>query len=237
MIHKKNAQGLKIMGVLILLMILIGFFSLDANTLFSLQTLKQYNIDIQQYIEHAPVQSALLFVTIYMVSTGLSLPIAGFLSLCSGAFFGLAWGTLLATLGGIIGASVAFLLSRFLFRDVIQGKYSEKLHAVNRGMEKDCAIYLLSLRLFPVIPYFILNLLMGVTSIRMITYILVSVAGMLPVTFIFVNAGTQLQNIQTMDDVMSPTVIAAFTLLALFILIGNWFAAKIKSRYERPSVE
>jgi uncharacterized membrane protein YdjX (TVP38/TMEM64 family) len=237
MIHKKNAQGLKIMGVLLLLMILIIFFSLDGETLFSLQTLKQYNIDIQQYIEHAPVQSALLFVTIYMVFTGLSLPVAGFLSLCSGAFFGLAWGTILATLGGIIGASAAFLLSRFLLRDMIQGKYSKKLHAVNRGIEKDGAIYLLSLRLFPVIPYFILNLLMGVTPIRIITYILVSIAGMLPVTFIFVNAGTQLQNIQTMDDVMSPTVITAFMLLAVFILIGNWLATKIRRRYEEPSIK
>jgi uncharacterized membrane protein YdjX (TVP38/TMEM64 family) len=111
------------------------------------------------------------------------------------------------------------------------------LGAINKGLEKDGAVYLLSLRLFPVIPYFILNVVMGVTNIPIYTYFLVSVVGMLPVTLIFVNAGTQLQNIKSMDDVMSPSFIAAFMLLGAFILIGHKLATVIRQRYENSTME
>ncbi len=233
----RNYRYLKGIILASLVLVFLGFLLLDIQSLFTLQTLKLYHAELQLNINQYPIESALLFISIYMISTGLSLPVAGILSLSSGAFFGLLWGTILSSTGGIIGSTTAFLLSRYLFRELVQGKYSERLLTINKGIEKDGAIYLLSLRLFPIIPYFILNLVMGVTPIRTLTYIIVSIVGMLPVTFIFVNAGTQLQRINSMDDIMSPSLIAALMLLAIFILVGHRIAANIKRKYENTFSE
>ena len=186
-----------------------------------------------------PLQTMAAFFLVYVAATGLSLPGATILTLAAGAIFGLLWGTVIVSFASSIGATLAFLASRYLLRDSIQAKFGDKLKAINAGIEKDGAFYLFTLRLVPAFPFFVINLVMGLTSIKTRTFYWVSQLGMLAGTIVYVNAGTQIAQIESAAGILSPALIASFTLLGIFPLIAKKIVAVIKarkvySRFTRP---
>jgi uncharacterized membrane protein YdjX (TVP38/TMEM64 family) len=150
------------------------------------------------------------------------------MTLVAGALFGVVLGTLIVSFASTMGATLAFLSSRYLLRDWVQGKFGERLRAVDDGLEKDGAFYLFTLRLIPVFPFFVINLLMGLTRIKTGTFFWVSQIGMLPATIVFVNAGTQISRIDSTAGLLSPTLIASFVALALFPWAAKGIVAVVK---------
>jgi uncharacterized membrane protein YdjX (TVP38/TMEM64 family) len=148
--------------------------------------------------------------------------------LVAGALFGVVLGTLIVSFASTMGATLAFLSSRYLLRDWVQGKFGERLRAVDDGLEKDGAFYLFTLRLIPVFPFFVINLLMGLTRIKTGTFFGVSQIGMLPATIVFVNAGTQISRIESTAGLLSPTLIASFVALAFFPWAAKGIVAVVK---------
>jgi uncharacterized membrane protein YdjX (TVP38/TMEM64 family) len=150
------------------------------------------------------------------------------MTLVAGALFGVVVGTLIVSFASTMGATLAFLSSRYVLRDWVQGKFGERLRAVDDGLEKDGAFYLFTLRLIPVFPFFVINLLMGLTRIKTGTFFWVSQIGMLPATIVFVNAGTQISRIESTAGLMSPTLIASFVALAFFPWAAKGIVAIVK---------
>ncbi len=169
----------------------------------------------------SPVLVTLISFVLYIVVVALSLPGATIMGLAMGALFGLGLGTLLVSFASTIGATLAFLTSRYLLRDYVQHHFGDKLKRINAGMAKDGALYLFMLRLVPAFPFFLINLLMGLTQIRTRTFYWVSQLGMLAGTLVYVNAGTQLANINNLSDIISPEVLLSFALLGIFPLIAK----------------
>ncbi|CAM3490236.1 FAD-dependent oxidoreductase [Halomonas sp. AOP12-C2-37] len=208
----------------VLLVIAIGVFFLSgAHQWFTLETLKAYQSDFQAAFNQNPWQVAGLFFAVYVVMTALSLPGATLLTLLGGALFGLGWGLLIISFASTLGATLAFVLSRFLFRQPIEKRFPRQFEAVNRGVERDGAFYLFMLRLVPVFPFFMINLVMGLTRIKTVTFYWVSQLAMLPGTAVFVNAGGQLGELESLGGIVSPTLLASFALLAIF----PWIARRI----------
>lgn len=190
--------------------------------LLTLEGLKSKQANIESYRASNPVLSVLLFCGIYIVATALSIPGATILTLAAGAIFGLLYGTIWVSISSTIGATLAFLMSRYFFKDAVRQKFGERLAAMEKSLEKDGAFYLFSLRLVPVIPFFVINLLMGLTPIKTLTYALVSWAGMLAGTVVYVNAGTQLSKLESLKGILSPAIIGSFVLLAAFPFIARY---------------
>jgi pyruvate/2-oxoglutarate dehydrogenase complex dihydrolipoamide dehydrogenase (E3) component/uncharacterized membrane protein YdjX (TVP38/TMEM64 family) len=191
------------------------------------------------WVESNLVLALLSYLGVYVLVTALSLPGATIMTLAGGALFGLVAGTLVVSFASSIGATLAFLASRFLFRDAVRARFGARLEPIERGVAKDGAFYLLSLRLVPGFPFFLVNLLMGLTPIRTATFYAVSQLGMLPGTLVFVYAGTQLARIDSLRDVLSPTLLGAFVLLGVLPLLLrallNWVAARRVYRgHRRP---
>ena len=211
------------------------FFIFDLKQYFSLDYFKAQRATIDAYVAANPLQAGLIFLAIYVAVTGLSLPGAAIMTLVGGAVFGLLWGTVLVSFASTLGATLAFLASRFLLRDWVQGKFGDKLKAINDGVAKEGAFYLFALRLVPVFPFFAVNLLMGLTRIKTLTYYWVSQIGMLAGTIVFVYAGTQLGAFK-----VGAGLIFAFVLLGLFPLIAKRVlnamkARKVYAHWKRPS--
>ncbi len=174
------------------------------------------------------------YALIYIIATALSLPGATILTLAGGALFGLWTGILVVSFASTIGATLACFVSRFLLRNWVQNRFSGKLKVINEGMEKEGPFYLFTLRLIPVFPFFVINLLMGLTEMPLLTYYWVSQVGMLPATFVYVNAGKELGKIQSLSGILSPGLIISFTILGLFPLVVrkglNFYIEKVKNR-------
>lgn len=207
-----------------------AFFLFDLGRYFNLEYLKQQQAVMDAFHERQPLTTALYYFLLYIVITGLSLPGAAILTLAGGAIFGLLWGTVIVSFASTIGATLAFLFSRYLFRDAIQGRFADKLTAINRGMAEEGAFYLFTLRLVPLFPFFIINLVMGLTPIRALTFFLVSQAGMLAGTIVYVNAGTQIAKIEQLKDIASPELILSFVLLGIFPLLAKKTVDYLKRR-------
>lgn len=220
----------KIMILVIALLVIVPFFLLGFNDLLTLQGIQARLGDFYAWRNAAPLLAGGLFFLAYVLITGFSLPGAAIMTLLAGALFGLWWGLLLASFASSIGALLAFLASRFLLRDSIQAKFADKLSSVNQGMAKDGAFYLLTLRLMPIFPFFLVNILMGLTTIKARTYYWVSQVGMLAGTLVYVNAGTQLAQIQSLSDIVSPALLGSFLLLGIFPLIAKKIIAVIQQR-------
>ncbi len=190
----------------ILLLVIVSciavFFYFDLQQFLTLEMLKSKQAAIIDYKNTHPVISAIFYAVIYIAVTGLSLPGAAILTLAGGAVFGLLWGTVIVSFASTIGATLAFLAARFLFRDSVENRFGDRLNAVNEGMKKDGAFYLFTLRLIPVFPFFMINLLMGLTAIKTRTFFWVSQLGMLAGTIVYVNAGTQLGKITSLSDIL-----------------------------------
>ena len=216
------------------------FFALGLQRYLSLEYVKSQQGQLEAWRAANPLVAALSFFGLYIGVTALSLPGATVLTLAAGAIFGLGWGSLIASFAASIGATLAFLMSRVVLRDWVQAKFGERLAAINEGVRKDGAFYLFSLRVVPLFPFFLINLAMGLTRIRVLTYYWVSQIGMLLGTLVYVNAGTQLARIDKLADVASPGVLASLALLGLFPLIAKkgvelFRARKATRRWKRPA--
>ncbi|NQT69218.1 MAG: dihydrolipoyl dehydrogenase, partial [Desulfobacteraceae bacterium] len=179
------------------------------------------------------------YISMYIAVTALSLPGANVMTLSGGALFGIWTGLLLISFASTIGATLAFLVSRFLLRDYVQNKFGDKLKAVNESFRKDGPFYLFTLRLVPIFPFFVINLVMGLTPIRTVMFYIVSQVGMLPGTIVYVNAGTQLAKIESLKGILSFEILLSFVLLGIFPLVAKKLVAFIKARqvlanYTRP---
>jgi pyruvate/2-oxoglutarate dehydrogenase complex dihydrolipoamide dehydrogenase (E3) component/uncharacterized membrane protein YdjX (TVP38/TMEM64 family) len=206
------------------------FFILDLGRFLNLEFLKQQQAVIDAYRDAHPLLTAAVFFLVYVAVTGLSLPGAAVMTLAGGAIFGLLWGTVIISFASTIGATLAFLASRLLFRDGVQRRFGDKLRTINDGMAREGAFYLFALRLVPIFPFFVINLLMGLTPIRTWTYYWVSQVGMLAGTVVYVNAGTQLAAIESVGGILSPAIIGSFALLGLFPFIAKKLVTVIEAR-------
>jgi uncharacterized membrane protein YdjX (TVP38/TMEM64 family) len=202
--------------VLVLLSAIVAYFVFDLGQILSLENFKASQADIVAAKDANPVLYISGFFLLYVAVTGLSIPGAAIMTLIAGALFGVLIGTIIVSFASTLGATLAFLSARFVLRDWVQGKFGERLRAIDEGLEKDGAFYLFTLRLIPVFPFFVINLLMGLTRIKTRTFFWVSQLGMLPATIVFVNAGTQISRIESTAGLLSPTLIASFVALALF---------------------
>ena len=229
----------RLLLALAVLLMLGAYFAFDLGRFFSLDYFRAEQQAIMAWRAAEPLAAALLFLLIYIGATALSLPGAAILTLVAGAVFGLVWGTVLVSIASTIGATLAFLMARFLMRDWVQGRFGEKIQTMNERVEKDGAFYLFTLRLVPVFPFFVINLAMGLTPIRTWTFFWVSQLGMLAGTLVYVNAGTQLAQIDSLQGILSPALLASFALLGLFPLAAKQVIRMLKERrvykgWQRP---
>lgn len=183
---------------------------------------------ISEYRQSNPLKSVLIFSAIYISATAASIPGALVLTLLGGAIFGFFLGTAVVAISATIGATIAFLLSRYLFNDLVRQRMGERLTKIRESFSKEGAMYLFSMRLVPVFPFFVINLLMGLTSIKTSTYAFASLIGMLPGTMAFINAGTQLSKLQSLKGLLSPAIIASFLLLAVFPYIAKFLLKQLR---------
>ena len=226
--------------LLISVVILISlFFIFGFHQYFTLDVLKSQQQEIQTYYHSNPVSAFTLYMLIYIAVTALSLPGAAVLTLAGGAVFGLGWGIILVSIASTLGATGAFLAARFLFRETVERKFGDRLKSINAGLAKDGTFYLFTLRLIPIVPFFMINLLMGLTTISTKTFFWVSQIGMLAGTVVYVNAGTQLGKIASLADIFSPALLFSFALLGIFPLLAKKIidamqAAKIYKSWDKP---
>jgi len=230
----------RVVMLIVLVIVIAGFFIFDLGQYFSLEFLKSQQAALEDYRQAHPLQTAAVMFVIYVLVTALSLPGAAVMTLAVGAIFGLFWGTVLVSFASTLGATLAFLISRFLLRDMVQGRFGDKLKTINAGIEKDGAFYLFGLRLVPLFPFFVINLAMGLTSLKTFTFAWVSQVGMLLGTLVYVNAGTQLGKIESLSGILSPGLILSFVLLGIFPLIARKILDGIKARkvfkaYHKPA--
>lgn len=200
---------------------IVAFFASGLQHQFTLANFKAQQAHFSELNHTHPVVTAGVFFILYVLVTALSLPGAAIMTLVGGALFGLLEGFLLVSFASSLGATLAFLASRFLLKDWVQSRFGERLKAFNQGVEKEGGFYLFTLRLVPAFPFFVINLVMGLTPIKPFTFYWVSQLGMLAGTFVYVNAGTQLGEINTLAGVVSPGLLASFALLGLFPLIAK----------------
>lgn len=205
--------------IAIFAVIVVIFFYFDIYDYFTLTYLQTQQHAILSYRDIHPVLTILIYGLIYICITGLSLPGATILTLAGGALFGLLWGAIIVSFASSIGATLAFLAARFLFRDSVERRFTDSLKMVNDGIAKDGPYYLFTLRLVPLFPFFAINLVMGLTTMKTLTFYWISQIGMLAGTLVYVNAGTQLASIKSLSDITSPILVGSFVLLGIFPLI------------------
>ncbi|WP_111637186.1 FAD-dependent oxidoreductase [Marinomonas shanghaiensis] len=222
---------MKKIGLLVLIVTLAaGFFYFDLNQLLTLQGLKSGLVEFEAWRRDSPILVGGAFLLLYVIVTALSLPGAVIMTLAAGALFGLLWGTLIVSFASSIGATLAFLVSRYLLQDMVQSRFGDRLKAFNEGIARDGAFYLFTLRLVPIFPFFLINLLMGLTAIRALTFYWVSQVGMFAGTLVYVNAGTQLGQLERLSGILSPSLLLSFVLLGVFPLIAKKIVDLVKAR-------
>jgi pyruvate/2-oxoglutarate dehydrogenase complex dihydrolipoamide dehydrogenase (E3) component/uncharacterized membrane protein YdjX (TVP38/TMEM64 family) len=234
-----NGKGGKAALALLIAAAVAAFFYFDLGRFLTLEQLKVQQGALADLLARKPVLLIGGFFLAYVAVTSLSLPGAAIMTLAAGAIFGLWLGTAIVSFASAVGATFAFLSSRYLLRDWVKGRFPKAARAVDAGVEKDGAFYLLTLRLIPAFPFFLVNLAMGLTAMRVLPFFFVSQLGMLPGTIVFVNAGTQLAAIESAGDILSPRLIGSFVLLGLFPLIaklvlGWWKGRKVYAGWRRP---
>jgi pyruvate/2-oxoglutarate dehydrogenase complex dihydrolipoamide dehydrogenase (E3) component/uncharacterized membrane protein YdjX (TVP38/TMEM64 family) len=213
---------IKKIALLLSLAIAVGlFFAFDLGQYLNLHTLKAQQQDIESFRAANPGIATLGYFIIYVLVTALSLPGATLLTLAGGAVFGLWWGLLIISFASTIGATLAFLIARYLLRDWVSQRFGQRLKTVDDGIAREGAFYLFTLRLVPLFPFFLINLLLGLTAMKARTFYWVSQVGMLAGTVVYVNAGTQLGKIDSLAGIVSPTLLGSFALLGIFPLIAR----------------
>ena len=206
------------------------FFAFDLQQYLTLEYLKSSKSLFISYYEQNPMLVLGSYFLSYVVMTAFSLPGAVWMTLGGGAFFGLLTGTFVVSFASTIGATLAMLISRFLLRDWVQGRFKQQMKTINSGIQKDGGFYLFTLRLLPVVPFFVINMVMGLTPLRTSTFYWVSQLGMLPGTLVYVNAGSELAKIESLGDILSPTLIGSFVLLGIFPLLVKKLISIIETK-------
>ncbi len=226
-------KGGRPIGKLVVLMLfvlaVVLFFYFDLGHFLTLAELKAHREALLAYTEAHYGFAVALFILIYCLQTAFSLPGATVLTLGGGFVFGVLLGTLYVNIGATTGATLAFLASRYLFRDLVESKFGEKIQPIQEGFAKNAFHYLLTLRLIPLFPFFLVNLVSGLTRIRITTYVSTTAVGIIPGSFVYCNAGRQLGSINSLEEIASPRVIGAFTLLGLFALLPVLY-----KRFKKP---
>lgn len=223
----------KLSRILILLLIagLVGaFFAFDLQQYLTLGYLKSRQQAFAEIYAVHPVRTIAAYMGIYILVTALSLPGAVVMTLAGGALFGLGVGFVAISFASSIGATLAFLASRFILRDFVQSRFGDRLRVINEGVAREGAFYLFSLRLVPIFPFFLINLAMGLTPMRTGVYYLVSQVGMIPGTLVYVNAGTQLGRLESLSGILSPGLLLSFALLGLFPLLARKLLEALRRR-------
>jgi len=215
------------------------FFAAGGHRYFTFENLKAQQAALDGWYRAHPWQTVLVYFATYVAVTGLSLPGATLLTLAGGAVFGLGWGTVIVSFASSLGATLAFLASRFLLRDWVRARFGERLKAIDEGLAKEGAFYLFTLRLLPVVPFFLINLALGLSAMRAWTFYWVSQIGMLAGTLVYVNAGTQLARLESPRGILSWQLLGAFLLLGIFPLLAKKLvdtlkARRVYSRWPRP---
>ena len=215
--QKKTKIGL----LIVIIFAVIAFFLFDIQQYAKLDYIKAEQQNIFEYYKQNVFFIMVLFVFLYILITALSLPVATVLTLLGGALFGFSSGLIIVSFASTIGATLAFLMARFLAQDYVQKNYENQLSKINKKFESEGAFYLFALRLVPVFPFFIINVVMALMPIKTWTFYWISQLGMLPGTIVYVYAGTQLAQIETLSDITSPSMLIVFILLGLFPLIAK----------------
>ncbi|HEX7035014.1 MAG TPA: TVP38/TMEM64 family protein [Pseudomonadales bacterium] len=216
-------------ALLAMLAVAVGvYFAFDLGRYLDLEYLKQAQERVSALVRERPVGATAVFFGAYVLITAASLPGAAVMTLAAGALFGLPWGLVVVSFASSIGATLAMLVSRKLVGEAVQRRFAGQLETVNRGLERDGGFYLFTLRMVPLFPFFVINLVMGLTPIRVWTFYWVSQIGMLAGTFVYVFAGTQLARVDSLSDVLSPGLIAALSLLGLFPLLARWGVDRLR---------
>ncbi|MDT8418957.1 MAG: FAD-dependent oxidoreductase [Desulfuromonadales bacterium] len=234
-----TGRNVKFLVLLAMVGLIAAFFIFDLGHYLTLDYLKSKQQAFNDYYQQNRLTTLLIYAAIYILVTALSLPGAAVMTLAGGALFGLWAALVVVSFASSIGATLAFLASRFLLRDWVQGTFGDKLAAINAGVEREGAFYLFSLRLVPIFPFFIINLVMGLTPLKAALFYLVSQVGMLPGTVVYVNAGTQLGQIEGLGGILSPGLLFSFALLGVFPLVAKKVLGVIQARrvyagYQRP---
>jgi len=229
----------KIWLLVIVAALVLLFFALDLNDYLTFASIKAGLAQFEAWRASSPLLFGAAFFALYIIVTALSLPGSIPLTLVAGALFGLAWGLVIVSFASTIGATLAFLIARYLLRETLESRFSDRLKTINKGMDTDGAFYLFTLRLVPLFPFFVINLVMGLTSISARRFYWVSQVGMLAGTFVYVNAGTRLAELEGLSGIFSPTILVSFALLGLFPLFARSLLRFLKKRrvyaqWQRP---
>ena len=229
----------KLLVLAVIVALVAAFFAFDLDRYLDFGYLQSQRGRLHDLFVVHPWRVGVLFFAAYVAVTGLSLPGAAVLTLVAGAIFGLGWGTVIASFASTLGAAGAFLLARYLARDAVRRRFEGTLERIDDGVRKDGAFYLFTLRLVPVFPFFIINLAMGLTSMRVLVFAFVSQAGMLPGTLVYVNAGTRLGAVESLAEILSPALWLSFLLLGVFPLVAKKIVDVLRARrvyrgYRRP---
>ncbi len=220
----------KLVIVLALIAAIAAYFLLDLGRFFSLDYIKGSQAKFAQLYAAQPALVIAAFFAIYVAVTAISLPGAAILTLAAGAIFGLVVGTIIVSFASSIGATIAFLAARFILGESVEKKFGQRMAEINKGVEKEGAFYLFTLRLVPLVPFFVINLLMGLTKMKALTFYWVSQLGMLLGTMVFVNAGTELAKISSLKGILTPGLIGSFVLLGIFPILAKKIVDAIKAR-------
>lgn len=226
--------------VALIIFVVIAYFTTGVGSYLTLESLKQNRDLLAAQFLNNPLSVGLIFGFTYILVTALSIPGATILTLAAGAIFGLFYGTIIASVASTLGATLSFLGARYLFRESAERKFRERMTSINQGLQKEGSFYLFTLRLIPVFPFFLVNLLMGLTNFSVWRFFFVSQIGMLAGTLVYVNAGTEISKIDSLKGILSPGLILSFSLLGLMPLISKWLVSYFRSRkhlrrYKRPA--
>jgi uncharacterized membrane protein YdjX (TVP38/TMEM64 family) len=228
---------IKIVLVAIIIVLIAAFRAFGLNQYLTLEFLKSSRNQFSQlYIGH-PFSVIAVYMAGYIAATALSLPGAAVLTLAGGALFGLIKGTIVISFASSIGATAACMVSRYLLRDWVQGKFSDSLAVINQGIAKDGGFYLFTLRLVPIFPFFIINLVMGLTRIKISQFYWISQLGMLPGTLVYVNAGRELGKVNSLSGILSPGLIISFLILGIFPFVIKKIVGRLQQKGMEKRIE
>jgi dihydrolipoamide dehydrogenase len=220
----------KILAIAIFAAVIAAFFHFELDRYFTLAFLQAEFQELREFYQQNPLLTLACFVLLYVLVCVFYLPGIAILSLAAGALFGFLWGTVATSIASTLGATSAFLVARFLLRETVQKKFQRQIATVNKGIERDGAFYLLTLRLIPIFPFYLINLVMGLTPLKTFTYIWISMLGMLPFSMVIVNAGTYLANIKSLGEILSPVILGSFALLGIFPWIAKILLTGLRHR-------
>ena len=232
--HRRAAGNVRWVLLAVIALAIGAFFFFGLDDYLSLERLQDGRESLAAWVTANPVLSWVGFFFAYLFVTALSLPGAAIMTLAAGALFGLLSGFLLASFASSIGATLAMLIARLLLGDWVQSRYGPQLQRINEGLERDGGFYLFSLRMVPLFPFFVINLVMGLTRMSSLSFYWISQLGMVPGTLVFVFAGTQLAEIESVGDILSPGLLLAFTLLGLFPIAAKKLIQALRPAAESP---